>query len=86
MVLCDLILAFTCGQKLYHTAKILFSLWSMLGTKMVKEGFVAEGGDVQIGVSTLCRLALDAEFESESGSCFDNDAGHIGLTPRCAGQ
>lgn len=47
---------------------------SMLGSKMVKEGFGVEGGDLQIGVDILTRAALSDEFASASGQYFDNDA------------
>jgi len=48
---------------------------SLLGTKMVKEGFNTAGRDISIGSDILCRLALDDEFSSASGKYFDNDAG-----------
>ena len=47
---------------------------SMLGSKMVKEGFGVEGGDLQIGADILTRAALSDEFASASGQYFDNDA------------
>jgi NAD(P)-dependent dehydrogenase (short-subunit alcohol dehydrogenase family) len=47
---------------------------SMLGSKMVKEGFGVDGGDLQIGVDILTRAALSDEFASASGQYFDNDA------------
>ncbi|NNE19830.1 MAG: SDR family NAD(P)-dependent oxidoreductase [Myxococcales bacterium] len=48
---------------------------SMLGTKMVKEAFGKDGGDVRIGAGILCRLALGDEFATTSGQYFDNDSG-----------
>lgn len=48
---------------------------SMLGTKMVAEGFGVAGKDVSIGADVLTRLALDEGVESETGRYFDNDAG-----------
>ena len=50
---------------------------SMLGSKMVKEGFGVAGGDIQIGADILTRAALSDEFESASGKYFDNDAGRF---------
>lgn len=50
---------------------------SLLGTKMVKEGFGMAGGDVRIGADVLTRAALADEFRSASGQYFDNDAGRF---------
>lgn len=50
---------------------------SMLGSKMVKEGFGVAGGDIRIGADILTRAALSEEFESASGQYFDNDAGRF---------
>ena len=50
---------------------------SMLGSKMVKEGFGVAGGDIRIGADILTRAALSDEFESASGKYFDNDAGRF---------
>ncbi len=47
---------------------------SMLGSKMVKEGFGVDGGDIRIGADILIRAALSEEFASASGLYFDNDA------------
>lgn len=48
---------------------------SMLGSKMVREGFGVAGGDIGIGADILTRLALAEEFADASGQYFDNDAG-----------
>ena len=48
---------------------------SLLGTKMVKEGFGIEGKDVTIGAEILVRLATDPEIQSHSGDYFCNDQG-----------
>ncbi|AKH67789.1 short chain dehydrogenase [Spongiibacter sp. IMCC21906] len=48
---------------------------SMLGTKMVKEGFGVAGGDVRKGADILLRAALSDEFASATGLYFDNDSG-----------
>jgi len=50
---------------------------SMLGTKMVKEGFGVAGGDINIGAEILIRTALADEFENASGLYFDNDSGQF---------
>ncbi|ABM03852.1 short-chain dehydrogenase/reductase SDR [Psychromonas ingrahamii 37] len=50
---------------------------SMLGSKMVQEGFGVAGGDLKIGAKILTRLALDKEFAGSSGQYFDNDAGRF---------
>ena len=47
---------------------------SLLGSKMVKEGFGVEGGDLQIGADILCKAALHEDFSAASGQYFDNDA------------
>lgn len=48
---------------------------SLLGSKMVKEAFGMDGGDLRIGADILCRAALSEEFASASGMYFDNDTG-----------
>ncbi len=50
---------------------------SLLGSKMVKEGFGVAGKDIGIGADILCRAALDDEFEHASGQYFDNDSGRF---------
>ena len=50
---------------------------SMLGSKMVKQAFGAEGGDLRIGAEILCRAALADEFAAASGQYFDNDSGRF---------
>lgn len=50
---------------------------SLLGTKMVKEGFGTTGKDIGIGVEALRKTALDAEFADKSGCYYDQDAGRI---------
>lgn len=51
---------------------------SMLGSKMVKDAFGVDGGDIGIGAEILTRAALSDEFASASGKYFDNDAGEFG--------
>lgn len=48
---------------------------SLLGTKMVKEGYGIEGKDITIGSDILVRLSLDDEFQNSTGLYFDNDSG-----------
>lgn len=50
---------------------------SLLGTKMVKEGFGMAGKDIRIGAEILTRAALSDEFETASGRYFDNDSGQF---------
>ncbi|EXI81662.1 MAG: D-beta-hydroxybutyrate dehydrogenase [Candidatus Accumulibacter appositus] len=50
---------------------------SMLGSKMVKEGFGVDGGDIRIGADILIRAALDDDFASATGQYFDNDSGRF---------
>lgn len=50
---------------------------SLLGTKMVKEGFGTAGNDIGIGVEILIRAALSEEFAAASGQYFDNDSGQF---------
>lgn len=48
---------------------------SLLGSKMVKEGFGIEGKDLRIGADILIRAALSDDFSNATGRYFDNDAG-----------
>jgi NAD(P)-dependent dehydrogenase (short-subunit alcohol dehydrogenase family) len=50
---------------------------SMLGSKMVKDAFGVDGGDISIGAEILTRAALSDEFEAASGQYFDNDSGQF---------
>ncbi|WP_419912018.1 SDR family NAD(P)-dependent oxidoreductase [Hoeflea sp.] len=50
---------------------------SMLGSKMVQQGFGVTGGDIQIGADILARAALSDEFSDASGLYFDNDSGRF---------
>ena len=50
---------------------------SLLGSKMVKEGFGTEGKDIRIGADILVRAALSDEFANASGKYFDNDSGQF---------
>lgn len=46
---------------------------SLLGTKMVKEGFNTPGNDINIGVNILTSLSLEAKHAEHSGEYYDND-------------
>lgn len=48
---------------------------SLLGSKMVKEGFGVAGKDIRIGADILVRASLSDEFSNASGKYFDNDSG-----------
>ena len=50
---------------------------SLLGTKMVREGYGITGADVGIGADILARAALADEFSVASGLYYDNDAGQF---------
>lgn len=50
---------------------------SLLGSKMVKEGFGIAGKDIRIGADSLIRAALSDEFSHASGRYFDNDIGRF---------
>ncbi len=50
---------------------------SLLGSKMVKEGFGIAGKDLQIGANVLMRAAIADEFATASGQYFDNDSGRF---------
>lgn len=51
---------------------------SLLGTKMVKEGFNMAGKDVGIGAQVLAELALTISPEDADGAYYDNDIGRFG--------
>ncbi|MEM7211216.1 MAG: SDR family NAD(P)-dependent oxidoreductase [Pseudomonadota bacterium] len=48
---------------------------SLLGSKMVKEGFGVAGGDLQVGADVLSDAATGERFASANGLYFDNDSG-----------
>jgi len=50
---------------------------SLLGTKMVKQGFNVAGNDISIGVDILIRVALTEEFKKATGKYWDNDSGQF---------
>ncbi len=50
---------------------------SLIGSKMVKEGFGVVGKDLSVGAIILTRLATESEFSEKSGQYFDNDRGQF---------
>lgn len=50
---------------------------SLLGSKMVKEGFGTQGKDLGIGADILARAATSDDFAEASGKYFDNDSGRF---------
>ena len=50
---------------------------SMLGSKMVREAYGVDGGDLRIGAEILTCAALSDEFAAASGQYFDNDSGRF---------
>lgn len=50
---------------------------SMLGTKMVQQGFGVAGKDIRIGGDILARAARSDEFADANSLYFDNDAGRF---------
>jgi NAD(P)-dependent dehydrogenase (short-subunit alcohol dehydrogenase family) len=58
---------------------------SLLGSKMVKEGFGVEGKDLGIGADILARAALSDEFIDATGKYFDNDSQRF-ANPHAAGM
>jgi len=50
---------------------------SLLGTKMVKEGYGISGKDISIGSGILTSMALDDDFANIQGNYFDNDIGRF---------
>lgn len=50
---------------------------SLLGTKMVKQGFGTDGKDISIGANILNRAVVSDDFAEASGLYFDNDLGRF---------
>ncbi|WP_413701858.1 SDR family NAD(P)-dependent oxidoreductase [Psychromonas sp. KJ10-10] len=46
---------------------------SLLGSKMVKQGYGIAGGNLQLGADILVKASLSDEFADASGLYFDND-------------
>lgn len=58
-------------------AMIALNPGSLLGSKMVKEGFGVAGGDLSTGADIITRAALASTFANVSGQYFDNDNGQF---------
>lgn len=56
---------------------------SLLGTKMVKEGFGIEGKNVAIGAELLVKLATEPMIQVHSGDYFCNDKGIYAAPDPC---
>ncbi|MEM7139497.1 MAG: SDR family NAD(P)-dependent oxidoreductase [Actinomycetota bacterium] len=50
---------------------------SLLGTKMVQDGYGVAGGDIGIGADILTRSAVDPTMADANGQYFDNDIGRL---------
>lgn len=50
---------------------------SFLGSKMVREAYGMQGGDLRKGADILRRASLGGDFASASGLYFDNDSGRF---------
>jgi NAD(P)-dependent dehydrogenase (short-subunit alcohol dehydrogenase family) len=71
----------TLGVSLKDTGPVMIAVnpGSMLGSKMVQEGFGVPGGDLNIGAEILTRVALEDEFSKANGKYFDNDSGQFAM-------
>ena len=70
---------FTYALSQQHTDKLLVSLnpASMLGTKMVKEGYGVAGHDISIGSTIIAQMATSKKYSDikhVSGRYYDNDS------------
>lgn len=67
------------GLELKESGPLVISVnpASMLGSKMVKDAYGVNGGDLSIGADILTRLALSDEFKDNHGDYFDNDIGRL---------
>ena len=58
-------------------AMIAVNPGSLLASKMVKEGFVVAGNDLNVGADILIEAATGPGFADASGKYFDNDSGQF---------
>lgn len=67
------------GLELKDTGPLVVSVnpKSLLGSKMVKDAYGIDGGDLKIGANIFCRAALSDEFKDAAGLYFDNDTGRF---------
>ncbi|MEM0951780.1 MAG: SDR family NAD(P)-dependent oxidoreductase [Cyanobacteria bacterium P01_H01_bin.74] len=59
---------------------------SMLGSKMVQQGFGVSGKDINIGANILVKVAIEDGFSEASGQYFDNDLGQFSSPHSDAGD
>ena len=59
-----------------HPDKVIVAVnpASLLGTKMVKQGFGIDGADITTGADIICRAAVSDAFSDANGLYYDNDA------------
>ncbi|XQF92938.1 SDR family NAD(P)-dependent oxidoreductase [Pseudoalteromonas espejiana] len=64
------------GLELKGTGPLVVSVnpKSLLGSKMVKDAYGLDGGDLKLGADIFCRAALSDDFKDATGLYFDNDA------------
>ncbi|MDQ2043895.1 SDR family NAD(P)-dependent oxidoreductase [Pseudoalteromonas sp. 20-92] len=64
------------GLKLKEVGPLVVSVnpKSLLGSKMVKDAYGLDGGDLKLGADIFYRAALSDEFNNGTGLYFDNDA------------
>lgn len=69
----------SCGADLpeNHPTMIALNPGSMLGSKMVKEGFGVVGRDIDIGADIIVQAALSDEFANAHRQYYDNDSGRF---------
>ncbi|WP_109356095.1 SDR family NAD(P)-dependent oxidoreductase [Sphingorhabdus sp. EL138] len=69
--------SFALTQQIGDSGPIIISVnpASMLGSKMVKDAYGVNGGDLRIGADILTRAAMTDEFADANGKYFDNDRG-----------
>ena len=74
------ITAWTRRMAAFHPDKVFIAVnpASLLGTKMVKQGFGIDGSDIRVGSDIICRAAISDEFSQASGLYYDNDAKSFG--------
>jgi len=69
--------SYSMGKSLGNNGPLIVSVnpGSLLGSKMVKEGFGIIGKDILIGADILVRASLEENFLDASSKYFDNDLG-----------
>ncbi|GLP95491.1 SDR family NAD(P)-dependent oxidoreductase [Paraferrimonas sedimenticola] len=66
----------TLGEAWRESGPMLVSVnpASLLGSKMVKDAYGMDGGDLSVGADILVRAAVSDEFANAHGAYYDNDA------------